>query len=499
MKETFQYLPRRHEEHEEFRKTKSLYFFRIQIPSSSLRGFVLAFFLCLNASCWAQSLTDAARLSIPLDNDLASARSAAFASAFVAVADDGSALFSNPAGLGALASGELSLHHQVWVGDTSLETLMIALPLENLGGLGVAVHYVNFGSFEGRDSLGNTEPSLSANRIALEGGWGMSLLRNFSVGLALRASQENLAGNLYQFFSLDGGLLFRLSPEWKIGLAFEGLGENGSQGDLPFALRGGTSFSPDLSRDWRLLVSGAGSVEAGGLSRLQTGVEAVYAGHYALRAGYQWDLVDNQLGGLNGLTLGVGYSWEGLSLDYAFLPMGDLGTSHRFSLSYHFGISSSAGRTASTDLSVPKANSGTESLPPSAASASPALPFNPKTSASISADASNAPPTASSPADSGNDLEIQFKLAPDTLKQGKELEQQGKYPEAIGLYTQAIQNDQKNLLAWWGLGNIYFRLGRRDYAVHCFEEVLKINPNMPGLTAWLKTYKSAPPARPGNP
>jgi tetratricopeptide (TPR) repeat protein len=117
----------------------------------------------------------------------------------------------------------------------------------------------------------------------------------------------------------------------------------------------------------------------------------------------------------------------------------------------------------------------------------------------ISPDASNAPPTASSPVDSGDDLEIQFKLAPDTLKQGKELEQQGKYPEAIGLYTQVIQNDQKNLLAWWGLGNIYFRLGRRDYAAHCFEEVLKINPKMAGLAEWLKKYKSASPARPVNP
>lgn len=453
----------------------------------------------------AQTVNDAAGLSMPLDNSLASARSAAFASSFVAVADDGSALFWNQAGLGTLSSGELSLHHQAWVGNTNLETLLVALPLEGLGGIGVAAHFVDYGSFEGRDSAGTPMAPATANRIALEGGWGYSLTRELSAGLGLRYSQENLAGNSYRFISTGGGLLFRVSRDWNLGLAFNGLGENGNQGLLPWAVHLGGAFTPELSRDLRLVVSGAGSLEAGGISRIQAGAEAVFEGRYAVRAGYQFDLVDNQWEGLNGLTLGAGYRWEVLSLDYAFLPMGDLGTSHRLSLSYHFGSPASAHGASPSSSSQPElknvnAPGDKDSALAGAASPSPAIQapsFEGKPPAGPSANVTEGASAAAIQAEGGDDLEIQFKLSPNTLKQGKDLEQQGRYQEALDLYIRTIHEDQKNLLAWWGLGNIYIRLGRKDYAVHCFEEVLKIKPEAAGLRAWLEKYRSLPVPTPG--
>ena len=57
----------------------------------------------------------------------------------------------------------------------------------------------------------------------------------------------------------------------------------------------------------------------------------------ALRVGYQANLADNQIQGLTGLTAGIGVTYEGLGLDYAYLPYGDLDNTHRISLSYKFG------------------------------------------------------------------------------------------------------------------------------------------------------------------
>src|SRR5579872_7367462 len=110
----------------------------------------------------AQTVNDVAGVSMPLDNALGPARSAALGSAFVAVADDGAALFWNPAGLGNLGSGEMSLHYQTWIADTNQDTLLMALPMPGLGALGLAANYVNDGSFPGRDATGSPTAAFSA-------------------------------------------------------------------------------------------------------------------------------------------------------------------------------------------------------------------------------------------------------------------------------------------------------------------------------------------------
>lgn len=496
---------------------------RYSQPSESLRP-VLPWWprcLCVLALAvvsagQAQTINDVAGLAIPLDNSLATARSAALGSALVAAADDGSALFWNPAGLAILKSGEISIHHQLWVADTSQDTLLVALPLGPLGGMGLAASYLDFGSFEGRDSTGAPLPPFSADRIGLAGGWGMEVVKWIAAGLDFRASQMKLAGNSYAYTLADGGLLLRPSPELSLGFAFKDLGQDGSPLGPPLSFYWGAALRPDLGRDWGVLVACAGSMEQGDVNRIQAGMEGIYRRQFALRAGWQFDLTDNQLEGLTGLTVGAGYQWQDLSLDYAFLPMGTLGDSHRISLSYRFQVASPSVSKGAGELESSKAPSPPlNPSPPASAAAppvgaastagspdlpnlSPVLPFAekaaaaspPEAVASLSVSEVSGPSTGATDEDDG--LDIEFKLPPDTLKQGKELEKQGKYIEAIHLYTQAIHDDQQNLLAWWGLGNIYYRLGRRDYAVQCFEEVLRIKPGAKGLAKWLENYRTSP-------
>ncbi|HUO58773.1 MAG TPA: PorV/PorQ family protein [bacterium] len=501
------------------------------------------------AISWAQTPSGLAGLSMPLDNAQASARSAAFASAFVAVADDGAALFSNPAGLGNLNGGELSFHHQIWMADTNLDTLLITVPLPKLGGLGLAANYVNYGTFEGRDALGTPESPFSANRLALNGGWGFAWTEDFASGLGLKVSQQNLAGNSYTAVTAEGGLLWRALPEFNVGLAFDGLGGSGLQGYLPLAIRLGAAFLPRLSPDWRLTASASGELESGGVSRLQAGMEAVFQGAYALRAGYQMDLANNQMGGLTGLTLGAGYRLESLSLDYAFLPMGDFGTSHRLSLSYRFqvegmkphgeekrpiraeesmpvysGAALPAPQVGGAVKNGPAANPpnllvfpnpqpantglpGAGITPPGVSAASPPsaigvgapgflqptpLPSAPNRgrngsslSMSVSEDS-----TANSDAEEGTGLE--FSLGPDDFQRAKTLEQKGQYVQAVHYYNQSLKKNPQRAEAWWGLGNCYVKLGKKEYAVRCLERYLSLKPDTPGLRDWLDRYQNGP-------
>lgn len=463
--------------------------FKMLLPTAHCRPRTLlpvALALALVSTAQAQTVTNAAGTAIPLDTSLDTARSAAMGSAFTAVADDGSALFWNPAGLGNLQIGEISLHHQSWLADTNQDSFLAAFPMADLGGWGVAADYFNYGTFAGRDSNGTPTPSFTADQMVFQAGWGKKWGGGFSAGLGLLLSQQNLAGSPYTSLFSNLGVLFQPSPDWSLGMAANGLGQGGTQGNLPFALRLGAAFKPALSKDLKLLVAWSGSVEAGSLERFQWGGEGVFEGHFALRAGYQWDLTDNQLNGLNGLTLGAGCEWQGLTLDYAFLPMGELGASQRISLSYRFAAEIS--KTATATQGTGKTN-GAAPIPTPLGSAPPAgppptLPYGEETG----------PSASHHPGEERDGLGGEVQLPAETLRQGKELEDQGRAVEAIRLYIQSVQNDQKDLLAWWGLGNAYYRLGREDYARQCFEQVLRIKPDASGLRDWLDRYKAATPA-----
>ena len=57
---------------------------------------------------------------------------------------------------------------------------------------------------------------------------------------------------------------------------------------------------------------------------------------FSLRVGYRYALTRPDLGGLSDFSAGVGLRFQRFSLDYAFIPLGDLGITHRISVNYHF-------------------------------------------------------------------------------------------------------------------------------------------------------------------
>jgi hypothetical protein len=52
------------------------------------------------------------------------------------------------------------------------------------------------------------------------------------------------------------------------------------------------------------------------------------------RLGYNTAAKDT--GGMNSITIGLGYTYTRYSFDYAFVPYGDLGNSNRLSVSIKF-------------------------------------------------------------------------------------------------------------------------------------------------------------------
>jgi hypothetical protein len=283
------------------------------------------------------AVASVASLADPLDNAGAGARPIAMGSAFVGVADDPSALFWNPAGLGGLQNVDLALDHNAWLAGIVQETLVLGLPMGDLGGFGFSANYVNYGSLPGYDDSGAKTADYSADRYGFDAGWGKEILSGLSAGAALKGSAQVIDGSTYSDLSLDLGALWSPWRELRLGLDYSNLGTPVAGYPLAADLRVGGSYRFELAKTNHLLVAAAASFEPQGVNRLQVGVEDQIYSFLAIRAGYQAAQTDTEIQGVDGLSLGVGATVDNFTLDYAFLPYGDLGTTHRISLSYEFG------------------------------------------------------------------------------------------------------------------------------------------------------------------
>ncbi|HTC22299.1 MAG TPA: PorV/PorQ family protein [bacterium] len=402
-----------------------------------------------------------------IDNLNSSARSGAMGSASVGAADDASALFSNPAGLAFLRQGEALMNSNFWLVDTFQETGLLNIPaIPGWGGLGFAGSFLNYGTFEGRDEAGSLAPNYSADNLFLKAGWGYAVLENLSLGMALQGSQTGLAGNTYWNLGLEFGALMKLSEALRVGADWDDIGLNQASETAGTAFHLGASVEAPIDSANRLLTAVSGAFEAGAVSYLQMGLEYGLQESFFLRAGYQAALGDNEIGGLTGLTAGVGFKLSELRLDYAYLPYGELGASHEISLGYQFGTNAPAEEAFAQPKAIP-------TVPPAGAS-------------------QTGPPQAENPPAAKDPLNLEFDLPSDSTLAGKELEKQGKYPEAIQSYQQSLQEDPQDTTAWMALGDLYLRLSQKEKAIPCFQQVILLEPENQKLSDWLKQNQAVP-------
>ena len=73
-----------------------------------------------------------------------------------------------------------------------------------------------------------------------------------------------------------------------------------------------------------------------GSSSLSIGGEYCMSHVLTLRSGYKAREGGNDLGGLDGISIGVGFNIKSFSFDYAFVPFGQFETMNRVSLTAKF-------------------------------------------------------------------------------------------------------------------------------------------------------------------
>lgn len=446
------------------------------------RFFVWVCLACLGpATLWAdETIFSASGRQDPMDNIGGGVRAAAMGSAFVAVSDDSSAIYWNPAGLSNLRQSELSLQHSSWFG-TGRESLLYGIPIPKVGGVGLSGSYMGYGSFDGRDSLGASTGSYSANQIDLGMGWGGRVAGILSLGAQIHGVQQTLDEKSYSLFTAGFGALVKTSGGWRMGASYMNGGISKGSVATAAAFRAGLSRNWTFKKGWDILAAASGNLSPQSGNSFQGGLEANYGGKYFIRVGYDQRLQKSGFDGLYGPTAGLGMSLGSLRLDYAFVPYGDLGNSHQFGLAYHFGTI------------IPEADERkSKAVPAQTSVVSPvpvtvfiAVPANPPVSA-----ASVVPQTVNGSSGLGDGaLVMNFEEAPEGLIAARSMAKDGRSVEAVKAYVDWIGKNPRDAQAWWELGVLYYRLGKKEYAVKCFESVLNLDPGNKNLADWLKKNK----------
>jgi hypothetical protein len=272
-------------------------------------------------------------LSLPQDGGMegeflawgAGARSSALGKAYVAVVDDATATYWNPAGLAWMSRMEVSaLHAVLWEG-LNYDYLSVAFPTVEMGSVGVFGTILTVGGGERR----NHENDVVAGSFGMvKSGFGVSyameLWTDFSWGVSLKHIGRSVDAQQSGFITTDVGFRWMPLPRLFVGGVFQhgvAIRYGDTEDGLPAKLRLGGAY------EW----AGVGTVgvDIEGNGRWHIGMESVPLGPLVGRAGADGF----------GTSGGLGIALEDWRVDYSAVLHAELGLSHWVSFSLEMGPS----------------------------------------------------------------------------------------------------------------------------------------------------------------
>jgi hypothetical protein len=221
--------------------------------------------------------------------------------------------------------------------DGNQDIAVLGLPLGGWGGMGASLTYEDAGLFDGRDAGGTSTGSFSARDFGVSAGLGFKGPAGLALGLALKANRQDFDGSVYDSYTGDVGLLWRISPALSLGGVYANLGPEVAGRPVAQGLRLGLSSYIAPGSDFQWLLSLSGEAQNLGQNALQGGLEARLLHVLALRAGYAFHQSQPPPYGLVGWTFGGGIALGSLDVDYAIVPLADLGNAQRVSVTLAFG------------------------------------------------------------------------------------------------------------------------------------------------------------------
>lgn len=288
------------------------------------------------------------------------ARTAAMGDANTAWANDAYGLHYNPAGMARNSRQEVAAFYNAYVQDLSHTYFAYLHPLA-IGTLGVSLTYMDLGSIDRTtiSSAGAVVGRATAGSTAFGVTYARPVARAVDLGVTLKILNERLDNFSASAGAVDLGVIWRPPVQGlTFGASLTNLGSSlkfvREREPLPLTLKLGAGYLVPSGR-WGLtsdLIVTRSRDFAGKIG----GEFWILPEALALRAGF-----NSTIEAGSGFTIGAGFRWDDLRLDYAYVPTGDLGRQHQMSLAYAFGAERSRPEWASD-----RPTSGVPSAPPPA-------------------------------------------------------------------------------------------------------------------------------------
>ena len=286
------------------------------------------------------------------------ARAVGLGESFVAVANDPSAIYWNPAGLASVQRQEVELSHVSWPGDINFEHVAWVVPARRLGG-SLAFQFGVLSTL--LDETTELRPfgtgrSFNYYDLVLGAAYARRWTDKLLVGGGIKFVREDLGsqvgGPTTNAVLFDLGSIYylgygsvriatslsnfgaQLTPGGKYVSPYTGEIRSYDGFDPPLMFRYGLAFEPFESPNQRVTASLEMNQPADNQQVIKTGIEWAWQRRLALRTGYNFNADQLNFSAGAGVYASIGQT-QG-TVDYAYTDGGFLGAINRLSLGLRF-------------------------------------------------------------------------------------------------------------------------------------------------------------------
>lgn len=277
-------------------------------------------------------------------------RASALGDAFVAVANDASALYWNPAGLVQFQENQVMFSHNRWVVDINHEFLGAVYHLDETNSIGVSLTALTMQDMKVTTEFApsGTGEYFGFSDLGIAVSYARKMTDQFSFGGTIRYIEETLDKLKMRGLMIDLGTYYwtglgstrfavavsnfgnQIAPDGDVVLVGKRKKSEWQSFSPPTIFRIGFAFEPFENEEHKLTTSIQLNHPNDNSENFVTGAEYTWNKILCLRAGYKFNVDEQNFSVGAGINVPINFAL--LNLDYAYSEFTRLGSAHRFSI-----------------------------------------------------------------------------------------------------------------------------------------------------------------------